>query len=299
MKRYLGLIVMVVGVLAGGLIFYRNFKGRAVESERAADFARVQKNYLERVGWMRSNPDPKTYTEELTPFFHRYFQEVAEHQARFNGNTRFDGYLAELEGKDASDGKADSRKAFYEYTRKAFDAMHDGRYSPVWTASDQGLRLDVVSADITQVMGRPQIRMPLVLWGASRELKEDGRVKRMLTSASFNTSWKLLDEKGKLVGEMNAGDPSMKIDFPERFIAEFPPQMVLGHYDLDLLPASVKTLEMTIAVASHAATGGQASASFVWKREVPESWKLKSGEKWEGAVESERADEAAPSQAKR
>ena len=104
-------------------------------------------------------------------------------------------------------------------------------------------------------------------------------------------SWKLTDERNKLLGEMTGEDPSMKIDFPERFIAEFPPQMVLGHYDMDLVPAEVKKMDITFNVSSRAASGGDAAASYVWKLDVPDAWRLGAGEKWEGATVDERPEE--------
>ncbi|HZN93537.1 MAG TPA: hypothetical protein VFB81_12575, partial [Myxococcales bacterium] len=87
-------------------------------------------------------------------------------------------------------------------------------------------------------------------------------------------------------------DLSGKVDWPERYIAEFPPQMILGHYDLDLLPAEVKNMEITFKVSSRASTGGEAVANFVWKLETPGEWKLKPGEKWEGASETTAPMEA-------
>ena len=290
MKRTFGPIVIVVGLVLVGAIGLRSVKARTAEAEREADAYRLKADYLERVGWLRSNPDPKTYREEVGTFFKGYFARLDEHQQRFGGNREFDDYLKELEKRGTEDRAAD-RKAFYAYTRKQFDLMKSGKYAPVWSATDKGLRLDVLSSDVVMVAGRPQVRLQLALWGANRELKEDGKLRKMVTSASFSTSWRLTDDKGKLLGEMNAGDPSMKIDFPERFIAQFPPQMVLGHYDIDLVPAAVTKMEMAFAVTSHAPSGGTANATYSWKLDVPAEWKLKDGEKWEGAVESERSEE--------
>ena len=83
----------------------------------------------------------------------------------------------------------------------------------------------------------------------------------------------------------------MKIDYPESFIAEFPPQMAFGHYDLDLVPANATQAEVTFIVTSRAATGGEAVASFVWKLDVPREWRLQAGQEWKGAEESTRTDE--------
>ncbi|ADO72400.1 hypothetical protein [Stigmatella aurantiaca] len=293
MKRYFGVIVLFVGVLVASVMFYRKLSAQTHEAERKADLARIQKEYLERAGWMRSNPDDKGYREEVVPFFKAYFEQIATHQNRYGGNKEFDTYLQEVERQVESgkEDRADDRKAFYQYTRKVFDTLRNGRYHPEWTATDKGMRLDVVSSDVVMVLGKPQVRLQLALWGAQRELKEDGKLKKMVTSASFDTAWRLTDARGKLLGEMRGTDPSMKIDFPERFIAEFPPQMVLGHYDMDLVPSEVSKMDITFKVASRAASGGIASATYTWKLDVPGEWRLGAGEKWEGATEEERPEE--------
>ncbi|MBN8467829.1 hypothetical protein JYJ95_15015 [Corallococcus exiguus] len=297
MKRYFGIIVVIALVIVAAVASHRTASARATEAERDADFRRIQSVYMERVGWMRSNPDEASYKDELKSFFKGYFDDVEAHLDRFGGNKKFDSYLAELEqraesGGDKKDTRAGDRKAFYDYARARFDSLREGSYRPALTATDKGMRLDVVSRDdVVMVMGKPQIRLQLVLWGAQRVEKDEGKVKKMVTSASFDTVWKLTDAKGKLLGEMRGADPSMKIDYPERLIAGFPPQMVLGHYDLDLLPAEVAKLEMTINVASHAASGGNANATYTWKLDVPSEWKLGANETWEGATQEERPEE--------
>ena len=291
MKRYFGFGLILVGAILAAVMTSRAAGARALEAQRDEDLTRVQKEYLERVGWMRINPDESAYRQELSPFFKKYFEQVSEHQDRFKLSKEFDAYLAELEKRADKDDRAQDRKAFYEYTRHVFDAMRGGKYKPLWTSTDKGMRLDVVSADVIRVLDKPQVRLQLVLWGAQREEKTDGKLKKMVTSASFKTQWKLTDERGKLIGEMNADDPSMKVDFPERFIAEFPPQMVLGHYDMDLMPSEVKKMEIAFQVSSRAATGGDATAKYLWKMDVPADWRLGAGEKWEGATVSERPEE--------
>jgi len=288
-NRYFGLIVLVVGAIAAVAMLQRSANARILEAQREADLVRIQKDYLERVGWIRTNPDEEAYRQELAPFFKKYFEEISAHQDRFGLSKDFDAYLVELEERGGE--RKEDRKAFYEYTRKLFERMREGRYRPVWTASDKGMRLDVVSSDVEMVLGTPKVRLQLVLWGAQRELRDDGNLKKMVTSASFETMWKLTEARGKLFGEMSGGDPSMKVDFPERFIAEFPPQMVLGHYDLDLVPSAVKKMETTFKVSSRAASGGSVDVTFVWKLDVPDEWRLREGQTWEGATVSERSED--------
>jgi len=295
MRRYIGLLVGFVAVAAGAGYMATTKNAQIREAEEKANRQRIRADYLEKVGWMRSNPDEKGYKDEVNPFLRAYFNQIDEHLTRYGGNKDFDDYLEEA-GKKEGKGKGDSgradRKAVYDTVRAVFDRMREGKYTPVFTASDKGLRLDVLSADVKMSGGKPGVHYVIVVWGASRELREDGKQKRMITSASFSASWSLLDEKDKQYGSMEATDLSGKVDWPERFIAEFPPQMILGHYDLDLVPAEVKTMEITFKVSSRASTGGEASASFVWKLETPGEWKLKPGEKWEGASETTAPMEA-------
>ncbi|QRK07023.1 hypothetical protein JQX13_44375 [Archangium violaceum] len=291
MKRYFGFIVLIVGIFLAAVMTYRSASARAQEAQREADFTRIQKDYLERVGWMRTNPDEASYRQELPSFFKTYFEQVTSHRNRYKLGKEFNEYLAELEKRGDKEERAQDKKAFYEYTRKVFDQMREGTYRPQWSATDKGMRLDVLSSDVVMVLDRPQVRLQLVLWGAQREERTDGRLKKMVTSASFKTQWKLTDERGKLIGEMNGEDPSMKVDFPERFIAEFPPQMVLGHYDMDLVPSEVKKMEITFNVSSRTNSGSDVAATYVWKLDVPSEWRLGAGQTWEGAEVTERSEE--------
>jgi hypothetical protein len=290
-KRYFGIIVIIAGILIAAVMTYRTSSAKAQEAQREADFTRLQKDYLERVGWIRTNPDPASYGQEINSFFKTYFEQVSTYRNRYRLGNEFDAYLTELDSRGGKDERAQDKKAFYDYTRKVFDQMREGRYKPLWSATDKGMRLDVLSSNVVMVMNKPQVRLQLVLWGAQREERSDGKVKKMVTSASFKTQWKLTDEKGKLIGEMNGDDPAMKVDFPERFIAEFPPQMVLGHYDMDLVPSEVKKMEITFNVSSRAASGGDVAATYLWKLDVPADWRLGAGQTWEGAEVTERAEE--------
>jgi hypothetical protein len=300
MKRYLGVIVGLVCLVIAGIAISGKVQAKNTEDEKELSFARIQHTYLERAGWIRSNPDEKSYKEEVTTFLRSYFKDVDQHLAQYKLNKNHDDYLQELNKRAAAPSAKDQeiadRKAYYEYTKKHFDLLKSGSYAPLFSATDKGMRLDVVSAEVKQVMGKPQVVVGILLWGAQRELREEGRtgsaVRKMMTSAAFNVTWKLFTDKDALHAEMNApGDPHMKIDWPERFIAEFPPQMVLGFYPFDLLPAEAAKMEILFNVNSRSASGGEAVAAYSWKMDVPAEWKLKPGEKWEGAEDSVRPED--------
>jgi hypothetical protein len=297
MKRYIGVLAAAVAILIGGTQIVKTIKAKSEQADRDRSMSEIQKNYLERVGWIRSNPDEKMYKDEVGTFFRWYFKEINEHHNQFHGNRNFDGYLQEL--KEKKDPQATEKKARFEYVKAYLDQFKSGNYTPLWSSTDKGMRLDIAKAGVVNEGGKERIRVALVLWGAQREMANDGGAKRPMARASFNITWKLFDEKGKLHAEQNiSGDPSMKIEWPERYIPEFPAQMVLGHFDLDFLPSEAAKSEMQIAVNSHASSGGDINATYNWKLDVPAEWKIKAGQKWEGAQESVRPeDEIDPSKA--
>lgn len=285
--------VLVLGLGGAAYLIGKNASQEKAQSDEARDLAELRNDYLEQVGWIRSDPDEQSYRSEVKTFLGNYFKAVDAHVARFHGNPKFDDYLTELQSRTgANPNELAQFKGNYEAVKALFDKMRDGKYSPVWTATDKGMRLDVLSDEVEG----DKIRFALVLWGAQRQMHHEdrqtgGQVLKMVTSAAFNTSWKLYDAKGKVYGEMNGTDPSGKIDYPERYISYFPPQVVFGHYDIDRIPANVAKMDITFGVTSSAISGGTAVASFVWKLDsIPPEWKLASGQEWKGATETTATD---------
>ena len=83
------------------MVGINKFKAKSAELEREQNFSRIQKEYLERVGWIRSDPDEKGYKNNVLSFLHWYFVQIDEHQTRFGLSKKFDAYLDELDKRVA------------------------------------------------------------------------------------------------------------------------------------------------------------------------------------------------------
>jgi hypothetical protein len=312
-KNLLYMLAMVVLFFcASSVVVYRHFENVDDMLEKQLALSHLQRDYYERVGWIRANPDEKAYRDEVQAFFRWYFGAVDKYVKRFNENKNFNDFLAELDknsGKEVqkevhggfgkqinaaidkkSAGIAERREAF-EFEKKIFDTFRGGRYQPAFTGTDKGLRLDIVASDVTMVNGKAKIRLPIVIWGPPREVVEAEGIKRMRTDVNFSSNWKLFDAKNKLFGEVNVNALAMRNDFPEKLISVFPPQMVLGYFDMDMVPAAVDHMEITFNVTSHQPSGGSADGTYSWKLTTPADWKLRPGETWEGATEQTRSKE--------
>lgn len=295
MTRIFGILVVTVGVIAG-LVFAKNkWDAKVTDTARDLNAARIQREYAERVPWVRINPDPKGYKDDVASLMRWYFKEVNEHINEFGGNRNFDDYLSELKDRSAKaqkGGKIDNtedKQATYEYTRRWFDVFKGGQYDPMYTSSDKGIRWDIVQ---TRPAGK-KTRFEFVVWGLPREEKivDDRKTRKMMVSANYHQNWKLFDEKNKLFGEMPVDGVDMKIDWPDRYVKWFPTQAIPGHFEIDLIPSEVKSVEITFTISTRALTGGEIVSNHTWKLDLPAEWKLRPGEKWEGAQESVRPED--------
>ncbi len=302
MKRSFGLIVGIVFFVALIVFGSRRISEKTAEAAKATALGKLKTEYAERVAWVRLNPDEKSYRDEVQNFFGWYFKEVNEFINKHGGNRKFDDYLQELAerqpkagkgGKGGDDDKDKDKRAIYDVVRKQFDEFNSRNYSPLWTATDHGIRLDVVTASAISSGGEKKIRFQLVVWGLPREERvNDKNVRSVRAMGSFNVNAKLFDAKDKLAGEFSiSGDPGEKVEWPERFVPFFPSQIVLGHYDVDLLMAEAVKTEITFTISSRSPSGGEIVANLVWKLDVPAEWKLAAGEKWKGATDSVRPEE--------
>ncbi len=312
MKRYIGVLFAIAFVIGGIVFAYNKYQTKTTEAARDEDAEKLRAEYYQRVAWIANIPDQKAYESEVTTFLRWWFKSVNEHQNRFGGNKKFDDYLVELDERAAKPGKnehLDDKKALYEYERKIFDMLKSGNYAPQWTGTNNGIRLDIVSTDPVMSGGEQKIRYQVVVWGLPKETHttDERGTKKVVSNASFAITWKLTDEKGRLLGEMNAnGDPTNRVDWPERFIKWFPPGLLIGHYDVDLMPAEVppqdekakdkkpvplKTAEITFRVTARSPTGGDMTSAMTWKLDVPAEWKLKPGQEWKGAGVDVRPEE--------
>ncbi|MCL2178043.1 MAG: hypothetical protein FWC28_08725 [Proteobacteria bacterium] len=284
-QRYMGIFLCLVALLGSMVFAMRGWNAAKFDADKALSRIRLKTDYMERVAWMRSVPDEAKYQVEVKNFLRWYFEQTGAHIRAFNLNAQFDDYLKEL----AIPGNADrleERKKVYENVRSIFDLMQKGDYSPEWSASSQGVRLDVLSARIVwDEKGERKIRYQLVVWGLPREQRVDEKgLLRIQSRATFTAHWHMFDLKGKRVAKMQSGgNMPGRIDWPERYVSMFPADVTLGHYDVDLMPSNVEVVEVHFDISSPSLTGGSMNPNFVWKQNVPFEWRLRPGELWRDA----------------
>ncbi len=303
MNPLLRLILELAIVLGGAYFGLTQYQKLKLKDAHEYDMSRIQREWLERANWVDDVAEADKYKEERAGIDKWYFTQVTDHYNRYPAFKNYYRVGDELAGKGPKDspkkgakknaGEEALKQQYYDLTKNVFDALKDGTYNPVLTATSNSLRLDIYK------LGRApngKLRFDLVLWGAQRRMEHDQQatgntVSRMSTAATFTSmQFSFYDEKSKMMGEMTVtGDPEIKVDYPERWIEEFPPQAVIGFYELDPFPAEPVKMSLTMGVNSRSLTGADIPATFKFDVPIDASWKLGVGEKWEGATTEERS----------
>lgn len=287
--------IVVSAVLVIGVVVYAKNKYNATIEEHEYRLAKEQlrAEFLERAPFVWSISDPDRYREESRSLFNWYYGELTNLYSRFPAYKNEDKYLQELEERRAAGRIRDSEfaeyKASYEQVNEIWKLIREGRYAPALTASDASMRIDFLEFERTMVQGQPALQGRFVLWGAQRRRVEERRgehtLKRVDVQASFpDVQLRLTGSNGKPVAEASFGMPSGPyVPYPEQRVEDFPPMAYIGTFALPVLPHEAVEMEMEAAAISRSTSGGDIHATFVWKQEVPSSWKLREGEEWEGA----------------
>lgn len=299
MNPLLRLVAVLAIGGAGTWYGFSSYHKLKTEDAHKQALAQIEKEWLERANWVNDVADAEKYKEERSGLDKWYFSELSDHYNRY---PEFRDYYKENpeHAKTAGKKKAkkddvELRKQYFTLVKGVFDAMKDGSYSPQLTGTSNSLRLDLVKI-ARRADGQKGFRIDAVLWGAQRRMDRQTNatgetLSKMITAATFSgMNIKLFDEKGKVAAEMPVtGDPEIKVDYPERWIEEFPPQAVIGYYNLPPLPANAVKMELVMNVTSRSINGTDIPGSFKWELPVDAEWKLAPGETWEGATTEERS----------
>lgn len=309
-------IVLGAGAVIAVAVFAMNYHSNVkTEYEYRAAKEAVRVEYLERAAAVRDTADSAAYEDEIRGLFKWYFSELTDVYNRYPAFKGADEvYLRQLDEAKANakvkGDEYDQKKANFQQVKEFYDLMKGGKYEPAMTASDGSIRIDFLEFDPAMVDGQRGVKGRFVVWGAQRRRSaEKGaggtiikRVDVPLTFGDMQLAMTSLPDpkdtktpkKGALPpfkAEASFGLPSGPyVPYPERQIEDFPPMAYLGSFAFPLLPFEAQKVDMELVVSSRSGAGRDLEAKFKWSRDVPPEWRLKEGEKWEGAAVEEREE---------
>src|SRR5262249_31362745 len=101
------LLLVIAGFSVAGVVGYRRTTESREQAAKEISALRLRNESLERLGWLRSNPDPDGYRSDVKGFLRWYFEQVSAHQGRFGGNPAFDDYLKDMDAQAKAKAELD------------------------------------------------------------------------------------------------------------------------------------------------------------------------------------------------
>jgi hypothetical protein len=290
MKKILVVALPAGLVIVGAVLLFGRLNAQKEASAFQLERAQLKREFVERAGVGRAVPPDRVdeWRDEAAALFRWYLAELTAIRNRHPSVPPApSGAAAAAEERK---GKlSDKEKASYEEWQKLaegrFGLVKEGRYAPLFTAVAEGMRLDLVAVETGAhpAGGGSALRIDFALWGAPRRVEKERQgdvttTKVLLPVVFKRIAFRLLDEKGKLYGEMNGpGEPFQKLTDPERWVDDFPPGVLFGSWWVDLLPREAMTSEMELEVSIRGANGNERPGLFKFVLPVREEWRLPPG----------------------
>lgn len=299
MRPGLGVLATAAVALGVGALLFISLRSRGEGTEARLARAQLKREFLERGASSRQLPADRArdWRDDARALLKWYFDELAALHARHPGATGRSPEPAPKGKGKAKDGDA-AQAEWQRYAEERFALMRDGKYEPILSGGENGLRLDILAMEPAQnpASGERGIRIEFALWGVPRRVEKEtpAGTSRTVTHIVVPVSFRELalhftSAQGKPYGEMiGPGEPYQKLADPERFIEDFPPGILFGTWTVDLFPREAAKAELTLPIEARG-VGAAVVANFRFDLPLREEWKLPVGEAFKAQVR-----EAAP-----
>lgn len=261
------------------LLIVRAWTDASDASARALALEHSRHQFAERAAVVRAAPDAEQYRVDLRALLRGWFagqMELGNRYPALRGQPApFVPAPPKVRGGDLSE--------WHTLAESIVAPWREGRVELFQTASSMGLRLDLLR--VTKVPApQPHLAVDVAVWGAPEETETEestpGKVtQRVMVPLVFRgLSLRFFDAGGKLVARMGGeGEPALRLDVPERLVADAPPGVVLGRYEPALFPPGATEVEWTLAVQVRSISGEPRVAQGVWRGRLDPAW---TGEGW-------------------
>lgn len=284
-------IALLAGAAIAAVLYGINAHQSAVKSlDYELGKERLRASFVERASFARSLEDRERWADELHSLTRWYAGEWTDllnrHPERRDENDVLASMEAQVKSLNMSKNDFENRKEWFDTTSDIYKLITGGHYSPVASGVDSGIRLDVVRIAKARYEGRDRMRLDVAIWGAPRRevaQKSGGEtvLRRQLDFALSHLEMEFIDDQQKLIGGGSTGAPVLMVDYPERWIPEFPPLAVLGTYWIDAFPENTDIVDLSIRGDIRSTFGPAIPVSFEWNLPARKAWKLGEGEEFE------------------
>ncbi len=302
MRKLLAVAVPAALAIVAAVLVSNAFQRRGESAEARLERARLRREFAERAALAVGIPADRAaeWQGETTALLRWWFDELSAVRNRHPGEPRrpngVEAAREERKGKLSEKERA-TLEEFQRYADERVALLRDGRYAALRSASDGGVRLDLLRVEpgASPEGGAPALRIDFALWGVpryvERERQGERTASRTVVPVVFKQiSFRFLDAKGKPYGEMNGpGEPYLKLADPERFTDELPPELLFGTWWVELFPREAVTAELEVGLGARGASGTERPIALKASLPVADAWKLPPGTAYQGEIRVEPA----------
>lgn len=257
-----------------GLFAARAWTDSSDRSARALSLEHARRQFAERAALVRAAPDAEQYRADLKALLRGWFAGQMELGNRFptlrGVPAPFSPLPPKIRGGDLGE--------WTSLAESILGPWREGRVELFQTALSQGLRLDLLQVN-KLLSPQPHLAIDAAVWGAPEETEFEepspGKVSRRVTVPLVfrGLSLSFFDASGRLVARMGGdGEPALRLDVPERLVADAPPGVVLARFEPALFPPGVAEVELTLAVQLRSGSGEARVAQGSWRCKVDPAW---------------------------
>lgn len=279
--------ILGLAVVGGGAAYaFVSHTQQAKQATYDAELAKIKRAFLAQSSSLVFL-DEASYQKEIGPHLSKYFRELSKLQRQYP-----EFYDVERERKageerlamgQMTESQKIQRDERIDITLDLFNRMMSGQFRPIYTRVDKNFRFDIYDISPARVGGEQKVKFSFVHWAPfpPEHKPNQGPV----TYRSITGNIKAEQEAGKPAEvhkfEGESQPPSLQIN-PERWVAEFPPGMEIGYYDLPQFPREAQFVELAFEFDIRTVGGSDLPVSIAFP-EVPvaEAWKVAEGQKWE------------------
>lgn len=300
MKRFLASVVVLALVGAVAAFAFMSFKSRLTEERLLVKKAAIDLAFLGKSSFTRMVPGDD-YGDDASVLFSGYARDMDKiyNDPEF-APLRDDDKVRKIYQQAHKDGRKDDNtlkqvNERIDYTQAAYKELTGGSYHPVATGQMNGLRVDLYSFKKSAVDGQDRLQVKILVYSGDPEAVSFGSIQMKLAIKSMvekKVHGKIVQEEQlKLAKVEGGGSPNTLIKNPRKWMADFPPGLMIGYYDFPLFPPTSSDLALTINFGTRTVGGNTMQSEIAFPAiAIDPSWKLPAGASWE-AEEMEGTEE--------
>jgi hypothetical protein len=240
----------------------------AAAQKLAQEHARSR--FVQRAAIARAAADLEGYRADLGTLLRDWFAEETEIANRFPLQKRAGAPFLPPPPKG-------NVEEWQELAESQVAAWREGKLELLQTAQSQGLRLDLLRVSPVAAP-QPHLAVDLAIWGAPENLEEQRAGEPLVFQG---LAARFLDASGRTTARLDgAGEPALRLDLPERLVADAPPGLVLGRYEVPLFPPGAAQVEWSLSVQVRSPSGEARVANATWRSAADPAW---AGGAWSAA----------------